>query len=167
MSSLPVHLRTVLFCLGDNQLTDKRRLLLAMSHLESLCWELYSQNSLFSRKRRSKPFWRSHWWVWALSDVCLRPRSDTFALAVLTNVYNYWPLLSVVSDLRIIDRCYNVESVYLQNGRFYWFCSLCLWIITTVCRTIRWPSLRKIWTFLLLIDVIKTIHDRQWTSLVL
>lgn len=34
-------------------------------------------------------------------------------------VYNYWPLLSVVSDLRIIDRCYNVESVYLQNGRCF------------------------------------------------
>lgn len=31
----------------------------------------------------------------------------------------YWPLLSVVSDLRIIDRCYNVESVYLQNGRCF------------------------------------------------
>lgn len=25
----------------------------------------------------------------------------------------------MVSDLRIIDRCYNVESVYLQNGRCF------------------------------------------------
>lgn len=39
---------------------------------------------------------------------------------------------------------YKMEGVL--NKIFYWSCSLCLWIIPTVCITIRWPSLRKIWT---------------------